>query len=141
MNSIKRYLKLKIKKFLKKKGYIICPVDDYLIKLENVNYKWLQKIKPGIIIDVGASNGGFAKKIRKILPQAQMFCFEPLQQSYNSLIENFNDDKFFEAFNIAVSNMRGNQIFMSVYPVEVVQFLKWRRYIKKHTQKQQTTIK
>ncbi|MDD3859935.1 MAG: FkbM family methyltransferase [Bacteroidales bacterium] len=96
-----------IKKILKNRGYMIIPFDNYLIKIENVRYKWLQKIKPGVIIDVGASNGGFAKKIRKIIPEAQLYCFEPLIQSYNSLLDNFSNDKNFKSYNIAISDFTG----------------------------------
>ena len=107
MISIKTSLKHLIKKFLNKKGYTIIPVDDYIIKLENVRYNWLKKIKPGIIIDVGASNGGFARKIRNVLPEAQLYCFEPLIQSYRSLVDSFSNDNNFIAYNFAISNFTG----------------------------------
>lgn len=104
-------MKRLIKRFLNRRGYTIKPIDDYYIELEKVRYKWLQKIKPGIIIDVGASNGGFARKIRKLLPEAQLYCFEPLIQSYKSLIESFSNDKNFIAFNFAISNFKGESDF------------------------------
>lgn len=97
-------IKAFIKKYLRRKGYNIVPYDEYFEKIKMVNYNWLKSIGIDTIIDVGASNGGFVKKIRAIFPETQIFSFEPIKDSYDKLVEKNVLDKNFTAFNCVLSN-------------------------------------
>jgi methyltransferase, FkbM family len=63
---------------------------------------WL--INKGIktIVDIGANDGLFAKKMRSLLPGAFIYSFEPLQEPYDKLCDHFKHDKSFKGFKFAL---------------------------------------
>lgn len=103
---MKRIKKI-IKNYLKKRGLAIEPFDQELENLKRVKYNWLKNYSIETIIDIGASDGGFAKKARKLFPHSKIYSFEPIYESYIKLKNNFKDDKLFKAFNIACSDKNG----------------------------------
>ncbi|MCX6272534.1 MAG: FkbM family methyltransferase [Bacteroidetes bacterium] len=111
MNYIKKLIQLTMRSL----GYKIVPLDyydtDYLEKLETVNKKWLVHLGIKTIIDVGASDGGFAKKIRNWLPSAQLYCIEPIKASFQKLSEKFVNDPNFRSFNLALSDRKETRSF------------------------------
>lgn len=100
-----------MKSVFRKKGYAILPIDKYVEAIDKVKYCWLQKIEFDLIIDVGASDGGFVKKIRTVMPLIQIYSFEPIPESYQKLIEKNMGDKNFTAFNVALSSKEGETDF------------------------------
>lgn len=104
-------VKTLIKKYLHRKGYDIVPYDVYFDQVKKVNYNWLISMNIDAIIDIGASNGGFVKKIRTLFPDVPITSFEPLKESFQQLILNNSEDKNFKAFNIALSNKKGEVDF------------------------------
>lgn len=100
-----------IKNILFKRGFVIKPYVAYYENIEKVRYNWLQKIKFDLILDVGASDGGFVKKIRTVMPLIPIYSFEPISESYQKLIEKNMDDENFTAFNIALSSKEGESDF------------------------------
>lgn len=62
-----------------------------------------------IIIDIGAHIGLFALFVSQFCKQGQIFCFEPVKENYNLLLENLQLNKITNAkpFNIAVSEKIG----------------------------------
>ena len=71
------------------------------------DYTWLKELNIKTIIDIGANDGQYAIKMRKIFPQAKIFSFEPVKKCFLKLEENFNADKNFKAFNIALGERPG----------------------------------
>lgn len=63
------------------------------------------------LFDVGAHKGETALEMRKIFPKAQVFSFEPLQESYGELIASAGGDPRIHCFNIGFSDMVGTQQF------------------------------
>jgi len=104
-------MKKTIKSILQKSGYSIIPFDEYEHKLEKVRYKWLVNQNISTILDIGASLGQYAKKARKRFPEARIFSFEALPDSFKALNETFKGDKNFQSFNVALSNFEGKTVF------------------------------
>lgn len=59
---------------------------------ETWKFEWLKEYNIHTIIDIGANEGQFASKIKLIFPTAIIHCFEPLEQPYNGLEQNFKND-------------------------------------------------
>jgi len=69
-----------------------------------------------IIIDIGAHIGLFALFASQYCKQGQIFCFEPVKENYDLLLENFQLNKItnVKPFNVAVSEKIGEvKIFLN----------------------------
>jgi FkbM family methyltransferase len=87
----------KIRKIIQKTGFDFhrhYPTLNRLDQLKDNNIK--------TVFDVGANVGQFAKEIRKILPDAFIYSFEPLSECFKKLTENMVGDSKFKAFNFAL---------------------------------------
>lgn len=93
--------KMKLMNLGKKIGRVF-GLDIKRLKSADFNYKWLESLGIHTIIDIGASIGEFSKMIRKILPEAQIYAFEPLKTSYLKLVSNTRHLSKFQAFNFAL---------------------------------------
>jgi hypothetical protein len=62
-----------VKNILHRFGKDIVPYDEYEKKLEPVKFNWLKSFNINTIVVIGASDGGYAKKIRAIFPDARIF--------------------------------------------------------------------
>jgi FkbM family methyltransferase len=51
------------------------------------NHKWLKQYDIKTIIDIGANVGDFALEYAKILPEATIYAFEPINSIYNTMVE------------------------------------------------------
>ena len=72
--------------------------------LEEVGYAWLKSYHINTVIDVGASDGGYARRARALFPDATIISFEPLEKPFRLLTARFAKDRRFRAFNVALSN-------------------------------------
>lgn len=105
-----------IKNILRYYGKEIVPYNDFEKRLEPVKFNWLKSLNIRTIIDVGASDGGYAKKIRAIFPQAKIYSFEAIHESYQLLSKKFSNDPNFKAFNICLNHYNGNcDFFINEY--------------------------
>ena len=68
---------------------------------------WFQKMGIRTVLDVGSYIGSFAYAIRNILPQAQIYSFEPLQENFTRLVKNLDPFGNFTAFNTAIGDRSG----------------------------------
>lgn len=110
-------LGLKIKRTGKGLLGKIFPIQEYQLTqkgyplkchpTEEDKYKWLQNLGIKTIIDVGGYNGDFALEIHKILPNAKIYSFEPLQDTFNQLKAKLEKIPNSQAFNIALGDMKG----------------------------------
>ena len=79
--------------------------DFYALKDRNdgtmLRLRWLKKMNIKTVLDIGANEGQFAILIRKLLPQAMIYSFEPIPDCYSALVEHFKKDSLFKAWNIA----------------------------------------
>lgn len=78
--------------------------------------KWLIEKNIKTIIDIGANEGQFAKKMRNLFPDAKIFSFEPIPQVYEDLKKNFADDVNFFAYNMGLGEEEGTlKFFLNEY--------------------------
>jgi FkbM family methyltransferase len=106
-----------IRNIFKKAGYDIIKVNPAFNAenedTENIRqfYKWLLPYNFETIIDVGANQGQFSVKMRKLFPNANIFAFEPIPGCYNELLQNFKGDEKFKAFNFGLGDEEGELSF------------------------------
>ena len=106
-----RWLSRAIRGLLKERGLRLSPWSDYEERLAPVRWRWLRDLGIRTVVDVGASDGGFARRAREILPEARLFCFEPLTQPFQRLRERFAGDPRTTAVNLALRDVAGGADF------------------------------
>ena len=67
-------------------------------------YAYVASLDIKTVIDVGAHTGEFARMIKRILPAAAIFSFEPLKAEFESLHQQMQNGAGFMAFNCAVGD-------------------------------------
>lgn len=89
--------------------------EEILAKIyyeEGRRFQWLEEYNIDCIIDIGANEGQFARKILTIFPEVQIHCFEPLQDVFKQLQFNFKDNKNVFIYNFGLgNNTREDTIF------------------------------
>jgi len=68
---------------------------------------WLVTSGIKTILDVGAHMGEFAQRIRTMLPNAELVCFEPLLEPYSKLTQMFEGQPNFRAIRCALGEEAG----------------------------------
>jgi FkbM family methyltransferase len=104
-------LKVALLRFAKKIGLII-GLDIRRTSSPEFNYKWLKNQNIKTVIDIGANIGQFALKIHKILPNAKIYSFEPLNDCYCKLVSNLKHVSNFRAFNYALGDTSDDNVEM-----------------------------
>ncbi len=69
--------------------------------------RWLQAAGIRTVLDVGAYIGSFAYAMRLILPEAQIYSFEPLEANYRALLRRLSPLGRFRAFQTALGETTG----------------------------------
>lgn len=85
-------------------------MEKSLFRLKTID-DWIRDQSYKTVIDIGANEGQFALKIRALLPDAQIMSFEPINEVYKKLQENFKNDKRFIAYNIGLGDNSGEISF------------------------------
>jgi FkbM family methyltransferase len=62
------------------------------------------------ILDIGASDGSSAKALRARFPKAQIYSFEPLEDSYKQLVASMAGDEKFSALQVALGETQGETV-------------------------------
>lgn len=70
-------------------------------------YRWLIDMKVKTVLDIGANTGQFAELIHKIIPNAGIISFEPLEDCYQELLINGRKLGDFKAYNFALGTSEG----------------------------------
>ena len=86
------------------------PLTSELMRL-SPHRQWFQGAGIRTVIDVGSFTGGFAFAMRQMLPEAQIYSFEPLADSYEKLVRNLERYGNFQAFHTALGSSRGELTF------------------------------
>jgi FkbM family methyltransferase len=73
--------------------------------------RWVQGAGIRTVIDVGGFVGSFAYAARTILPEVQIYSFEPLDENYRLLVKNLSPFGNFQAFQIALGDQAGTVDF------------------------------
>jgi len=67
-------------------------------------YAYVASLDIKTVIDVGAHTGEFARMIKGVLPEAEIFSFEPLKAEFERLRQQMQNGAGFMAFNCAVGD-------------------------------------
>jgi len=68
------------------------------------------------VLDIGANTGQFASQFHRLLPDATLYSFEPLEDCYNELLKKMGHVPKFHAFNFALGNKTGQaEIYRNTY--------------------------
>lgn len=70
-------------------------------------YDWLKGRNIRTVFDIGANVGQFACQIHRVLPDAMLYSFEPLEDCYNQLLKKMGHLARFRAFNFALGDTNG----------------------------------
>ena len=97
-------LKIHINKIFNHFGYQITKSPFSKRQIKSGHFIWLQKFGIKTIIDIGANEGQFIDKISKILPDVNIYSFEPLKDSFIKLEKKISDKKNITAFNFALGD-------------------------------------
>jgi FkbM family methyltransferase len=97
-------IKLFINNFLNHFGYQITKSPFSKRQIGAGHFKWLQNFGISTILDIGANEGQFIQKISKVLPDAKIYSFEPLKDSFIKLEKMVSDKKNITAFNFALGD-------------------------------------
>ncbi len=102
---------LKTAKSVVKATFHLCGLDIRRIpKFEP--YEWLKGMSIRTVLDIGANTGQFASQIHRLLRDATLYSFEPLEDCYNELLKRMGRIPKFHAFNFALGDKNGEaQIF------------------------------
>jgi len=68
---------------------------------------WLKNMGINSIIDIGAHTGQFACEIHALLPQAQLYAFEPLPDCFNELAQHIACMPKAKAYNVGLGSRAG----------------------------------
>ncbi len=68
---------------------------------------WLRGLGIRTVLDIGAYIGSFAFAMRKILPDARIISFDPLDKNTRALNENLKGDPNFQAIQTAIGDKNG----------------------------------
>ena len=104
-------LKQIIKKVANIAGFYVIRHRDH-----ETDLSWLRNRDIKTVFDIGANIGQFAEEVRRELPDAQIYSFEPVKETHDALIKNFSGDKKFRAFNMGLGSRKENkEIKISAY--------------------------
>lgn len=73
-------------------------MKDILFIKQKLNFS------PKTIFDIGAARGQWSQAARMVFPEAQIYAFEPINESYKMMQERMKHDNCFRAFNFALSD-------------------------------------
>ncbi len=73
--------------------------------------KWLNSLKIKTVIDVGAYIGAFAFAMRMILPDVQIYCFDPLAENIALINRNLEKWGHIKTFQSALGDRNGTVLF------------------------------
>ena len=85
-----------------KKAIHALGIDVVRFKTKKNPLAWAREYNIKTVIDIGANVGQFAREIRDVLPEAMIYSFEPVQGTYEQLVEEMKSDAYFKAFPYAL---------------------------------------
>ena len=97
-----------LKSFLRRHGVNVCGTDHLGVDVE-VDLQRLTAAEPlRTIFDVGGNFGQSALRFSRAFPQARIFTFEPVPDSFRKLVANIAGRGGIEAFNHGFGDVPGS---------------------------------
>jgi FkbM family methyltransferase len=82
-----------------------------------LNSPWIRQAGIRTVLDIGAHRGEFSSAIRALLPEAQIYAFEPLPDCCRELARRFGANGSFEVFPVAIGAAHDRiTLWRSSYP-------------------------
>jgi FkbM family methyltransferase len=91
-------------------GFQLSRIQTLEDEITKGKFRWLQDIGISTIIDVGANVGEFTIMIHKILSDAMIYSFEPINDCYKDLLENTKHISQVKCFNLALGRESKEEI-------------------------------
>ena len=93
-----------INSILRKFGYQVSKTPTLDYKISRGEYNWLKDYGIKTVIDVGANVGQFALMIHKIINNAAIYSFEPINECYKELVNKKDRINNLKCFNLALGS-------------------------------------
>ena len=94
---------------------------------------WLAECGIKTVLDVGAHIGEFAQRIRTMLPNAELVCFEPLEEPFTKLTERLEDSQTSAPFAVHLVKRPGNTRSITMNTPQVHLCCQWPNYTRSHS--------
>jgi FkbM family methyltransferase len=78
-----------------------------LTTYERLNTSWFKSLKIDTVLDIGANTGQFTKTILALLPNANIYSFEPLPDCFEQLQEFASKHSNIKTFNAGIGDESG----------------------------------
>lgn len=72
---------------------------------------WLSELGITTVLDIGANVGQFSTSVRKALPDARIYAFEPIEECFAALSHNMREDNLVQCFPYALGSEDGSTVF------------------------------
>jgi FkbM family methyltransferase len=69
--------------------------------------KYVKGNKADVVFDIGANVGYFSMLCKERYPDAEIYSFEPIDQTFNCLIKNFENDRNIHPFKLGIMDFNG----------------------------------
>jgi FkbM family methyltransferase len=76
-------------------------ISDFYLKY---NKPWFHNLNIDTVLDIGGNIGQFSKTMRFLLPNANIYAFEPLPDCFEKIEKLMQNDAKFKAYNIGLGN-------------------------------------
>lgn len=73
--------------------------------------KWIELMDIHTVLDIGAHSGEFSSALRKVIPDAYIYAFEPTNECFLGLKKRMRKEGGFKAFNVALGEREGHVEF------------------------------
>ncbi len=87
--------------------------------------KWFETTDAKTVIDVGSYIGAFAYAINVLIPEAQIYCFEPLPENYEQLLHTWATFSDCAPFALPWATNRVRWIFGEAIFPPLLRFCRW----------------
>ena len=77
----------------------------------DLNIKQIQDSQKPIIFDCGAKQGQSVKRFKKLYPNSEIHCFEPVKNSIKKIQENYKNDNSIILNNCGVGDVNEKKVF------------------------------
>jgi FkbM family methyltransferase len=94
-------------------GYDVLRVEKYHPTLESHLKQVLENLGIGVVIDVGANNGGYGRMLRQIGYQGHILSFEPVEAAFEALCARASGDARWHCRNHALGS-KEEEIYINV---------------------------
>jgi len=94
-----RFIRSHVQSALRRAGFSFIPYPLHVV---------LDHVKPDVVLDVGANDGGYGRELRARGYTGRIVSFEPLGDAFDALRETTSDDPTWECQNVALGRETGH---------------------------------